>query len=283
MYGLDKNKITKELREFKGTHKKAVFEKLNFTIILVQPETAGNVGSIARIMKNFGFNRLVIFNPIVAKEEIFNYQTQGYAMHGKSILLNAELISLKDDEDHHSDLQKYLTQYDLVIGTTAKGKHYSNINRLSIFPDDLEIPIPKKTMNICILFGKESRGLTNEEVGFSDILLRIPTDTEYPTLNLSHACGIILYELFKKTHNITKGRGKSPVLLARKDDKVMLYEFIEKIIQILKIRNYKEKRAFNAFKNVFERSFMSKKELSLILGVFSKTHSILKNLNLFED
>ena len=138
-------------------------------------------------------------------------------------------------------------------------------------------------LKIAILFGKESRGLTNEEVKLADVLIRIPTDNDYPTLNLSHACGIILYEIFKKIHMISKGRGAHPVLAADKKDRLMLYNVIENIIKKLKIRLHKRENVFLSFKNIFGRSFATKKELSLILGVFTKINSILENLNLYES
>ena len=145
------------------------------------------------------------------------------------------------------------------------------------------IPAPEKSMNIAILFGKESRGLTNEEISLADILIRIPTSNEYPTMNLSHACGIILYEIFKKITIVNIGRGKHPVLLADREDRILLYEFIDKLIQKLKIRTYKEENVIHAFKNIFERSLMSKKELSLITGLFSKLDSIFNDIDLYES
>jgi TrmH family RNA methyltransferase len=175
-----------------------------------------------------------------------------------------------------------MSQFDLIIATTAKGKHYRNVRRISIFPEDLQLPISEKEIRIALVFGKESRGLTNEELNIADILVRIPTSDVYPTLNLSHACGIILYEIFKKIHSLQIGRGINPVLLADKEDRIILYNIIKEVIRILKIRTHKKENVFNSFKNVFERSLISKKELSLITGVFSKVKSILKKLYLYD-
>jgi len=280
---LEKEKILKELENFKGTHKNEKFENLSFTIILVQPENSGNIGQAARIMKNFNFENLVIFNPIESVKNILSYEAQGFAMHGKDILLNSEIIETNNQQRHIDTLRKYLDKFDLIIGTTAKGKSFNNLNRLAIFPENLELPISKQPLAIAILFGKESRGLTNEELLLTDIQIRIPTGEKYPTLNLAQACGIVLYELFKKLHIITIGRGKSPILLADKKDREILYKVLKNLIKKFKIRNYKTKNAFLAFKNVIERSFLSKKELSLILGFFSKIESLVKDVDLFEE
>ena len=203
-------------------------------------------------------------------------------MHGKKILSNAEIITIENQEDHIREFHKFIKKFDLVIATTAKGKRYTNIRRLAIFPDDLELPVSENPLNIAILFGKESRGLTNEEISFADILIRIPTGDIYPTLNLSHACGIILYEIFKKINVLNIGRGERPVLLADKEDRLLLYSLVKNIIKKLNVRQYKEENMFFAFKNIVERSFMSKKELSLTTGIFSKLDSILNNIDLYK-
>ncbi|MHA1491862.1 MAG: RNA methyltransferase [Promethearchaeota archaeon] len=280
---MNKKKYFKELNSYQETHVNEKYKNLSFTVILVQPETAGNIGSIARIMKNFGFNELVIFNPIDSVEKILSYETQGFAMRGKDILLNAKIVTNDEQKDYLNQYKSLVRNYDLIIATTAKGKHYRNIKRLAIFPEDLTIPISEKPLNIAILFGKESSGLTNEEISLADILLRIPSNDDYPTLNISHACAIILYEIFKKIYFINIGRGKSPVLLATKDDRLFLRGIIKGLIEKLKIRTYKEENVFFAFKNIFERALMSKKELNLITGLFSKLNLILKDIDLYEN
>ena len=279
---MSKKKINQEDNEFQETYRTKEYKNLSFTIILVQPEHAGNIGSIARVMENFNFKNLLIFNPIENVDKILSYETQGFAMHGKDILFNAKIIEVKKQEDHLSEFKNLLGSFDYVIATTARGKSYSNIRRLAIFPEDLTLPISVKPLKIAILFGKESRGLTNEEISLADVLLRIPTNNNYSALNLSHACGIVLYEIFKKINILTISRGENPVLLADRKDRLILYDIIKNIMEKLKIRSHKEENVFLAFKNIFGRSLMSTKELSLILGLFSKVNSILANLNLYE-
>jgi TrmH family RNA methyltransferase len=204
-------------------------------------------------------------------------------MHGKDILLNAEIIEFTNQNDHLNKYKELLRKFDLIIASTAKGMHYKNIRRLATFPAELALPISEKPLSIVIVFGKESRGLTNEEIEFADLLLRIPSENTYPTLNLSHACGIILYEIYNKIHNVAIGRGIKPVLLANKNDKQLLYNYIKKLTESFKIRPYTAKNVFFSFKNVFERAFISKKELNLILGLFSKLNSLLKKGRIYEE
>ncbi|MBN1802967.1 MAG: TrmJ/YjtD family RNA methyltransferase [Candidatus Lokiarchaeota archaeon] len=259
------------------------FDKLSFTVILIEPETAGNIGAIARVMKNFDFERLIIFNPKNSDDIIKSHETEGYAMHGNEILQKAEIYRSKDIGDHLIDLRNYLNNFDLIMTTTAKGKKNTNLRRLGIFPEDISLPMSKKQIQIALLFGRESTGLTNEEIELSDVTIRIPTSDDYPTMNLSHASAIIFYELFKKTHDIAIGRGKKPVLIAEKEDRLLLYDFFRKNLQKLRFEHFTEERMNHAFKNVIERSFTSKKEIRLITGFFSKLHSILEDLNPFGE
>ena len=252
---MNKKKIKSEIESFQKTQRVQKYENLSFTIVLVQPEHSGNIGSIARVMENFNFKKLIIFNPIETVDRILSYETQGFAMHGKNILFNTEVIEIKNQMDHLTEFQEFLKRFDYIIATTARGKRYSNIRRLAIFPENLTLPISIKPFNIAILFGKESRGLTNEEISFADLLLRIPTSTEYSALNISHACGIILYEICKKINIINIGRGINPVLIADKKERLVLLNIIKELIEKLKIRSYKKENVFLAFRNIFGRSF----------------------------
>lgn len=280
---MNKKNIQEELNKFQETHIAPKFRNLKFTIVLIQSEHASNIGSIARIMKNFDFKQLVIFNPIEKKENILCRTTEGFAMHGKDVLYNSTIITNISKDNYVQELSNYLKKFDLIIGTTAKGSNYQNIKRLPIFLHELNLPVSEKPLDIAILFGKESRGLTNEEIKLTDIVIRIPTGNTYPTLNISQACGIICYEIFKQTHNISIGQGIKPILLADKINRNILYEMISNIISFLKIRTHKKDNVILSFKNVFERSLISKKELSLIMGVFSKINLILRNTDSFEE
>ena len=283
MVNLNKKKVFRELESYKETQVDKKYKNLSFSVVLVQPEHVGNVGSIARVMKNFGFENLVIFNPIESVERITSHEAKGFAMHGKDILFNAKIINVEEQEDHISKFTKFMKKYDLIIASTAKGSKYTNLRRLAVFPEDVSIPASEKPLNIAILFGKESRGLTNDEIALADILMRIPTSNEYPTMNLSHACGIVLYEIFKKITITNIGRGENPILLADKEDRIRLYKIIESLMLKLKIRQYREENLYFAFKNVFERALISKKELSLIMGLFSKMSSTLEDINIYDE
>ena len=105
---MNKKSLERELNLYQESRRFEDYENLEFTIILVRPEHAANIGSIARIMANFDFENLTIINPIENIGNIYSYETQGFAMHGKDILLSAEIIEVPKQETYTDELKKLL-------------------------------------------------------------------------------------------------------------------------------------------------------------------------------
>ncbi|MFW5852562.1 MAG: RNA methyltransferase, partial [Nanoarchaeota archaeon] len=140
-------------------------------IVLVEPEIAGNIGAVARVMKNFGFNSLVLVNP---KCDPKSSEAVCRAKNAQDVLENLRTVGSIDE-----------LSYNHKIGTTGKlGSDY-NISRSPTTPSEFAEDIPSGKTGI--FFGRESHGLTNEEIVMMDFLLTIPSNPEYPILNLSHA------------------------------------------------------------------------------------------------
>lgn len=156
---------------------------IQLTITLVEPKTTGNIGAIARVMKNFGFDDLVLINP----PEI-DSDARVRAMHAEKVL---------DTAVSEEELEEALKKYDLVIGTsgieTDKEKRFI---RQASSPRELASDLIGYEGRAALVFGREDHGLSNEELNLCDKLVRIPTSEEYPIMNLSHAVSVILYELY---------------------------------------------------------------------------------------
>ncbi len=208
-------------------------------IVLVEPETSENIGFVARIMKNFGFSKLILVNPKCDLEKA--YVT---AMHGRDVLRNAEIV----DE---------IPKFEFTIATSAKLGMKRNLRRVYIPSYEIGEYIRKNTG---ILFGRESSGLTNEELEKADVLVHIPT-TNYKALNLSHAVGILLYEIFKSKSNLHLN-------YASKKEIETLIKFMYGIAEKIDVKpNTKQ-----AIKNFVMRSRLREKEASLLLGLFRKVY-----------
>ncbi|MHA1340721.1 MAG: RNA methyltransferase [Promethearchaeota archaeon] len=278
-----KKKELKKRKQNKISTIKNDFSNLDFYIILVEPSGSANIGMIARIMKNFGFKNLVIFNPRCQIDS----DARKYSMHArKDILAGAEIIRLDFDiskQEKLQELNNYLKKFNYVIGTSAKESIFRNIRRTSIYIDELNLNLIANPNNpivkIAILFGREKEGLFNEELDLCDFLVKIPTSEEYPSINLANAVSIILFTIFKKLRKISKGT----IIPSTLEHREILYK---KIIQVLKDFQFDKdvsERILRSFKNILGRSFSSLKEIDMLITFFhhiKKKIDILKKINL---
>jgi TrmH family RNA methyltransferase len=153
----------------------------NISIVLVEPQGSGNVGSVARAMKNTGHSDLVLINPC----DYLNNDAFSMACKADDILRNARVFEKLED---------CVKETRLLIGTTRRmGKARYPVLTLQESVDKiLEF---SSTNRVSILFGREDRGLLNEEIPLCDMLIEIPTHEDCPSLNLSQAVFIVCYHL----------------------------------------------------------------------------------------
>ncbi len=251
------------------------FQSVDITIILANTESSGNIGAVARVMKNFCFSKLILFNP---KDDHLQTYAHGFAMRAKDILQSAEVITCERPNEDET-MKNLFQRFDVVIGSSAKGYSYQNIKRIPIFLEELDLSILHNSAKIAIVFGRESTGLSNNQILMMDFLVKIPGNPEYPTLNLSHAVGIVLYYLYQSMHEINRAQ----VIPATKKDKDQLVELMETVLQKIPLQSYRYDRTLHALKNVFGRSFASKKELNFISNFFQKTNLLLDNPEMLHE
>ncbi len=213
----------------------------NIKIVLVEPEIPENTGFVARVMKNFGLKDLILINPKFKIKEA--YRT---AMHARDVLEKAKILN-------------EIPKFETTIATTAKLGRRRNLRRIYVPVYQIKKYVSKDTG---ILFGRESIGLKNEEIEMADLLIHIPT-SKYKTLNLSHAVGIVAYELFKSKIKLRN--------LASKREREVLEDFLYKICDKVNCKPNTKK----AIKNMVERASLREKEASLLIGLFRRTYEEL--------
>lgn len=217
-------------------------------IILIEPQISGNVGAIARSMKNLGFENLVLVNPCKIDQEAKNR-----AKRGQDVLNNAKILNSFEELD-----------YDLLIGTSAiTGKDY-NLARSPILPYELEVPKGR----VGLVFGREDTGLRNEELLKLDFTVRIPTNPEYPTMNLSHAATILMYEFSKQKLGEDI---RDQHLLAKSDEKRVLLSLIDDLISNTSFRTENEALTQRkVWKKIVGKSMLTQREIYALLGFIKK-------------
>jgi TrmH family RNA methyltransferase len=225
-------------------------------VVLLEPEKTGNIGAIARSMKNFDLHDLWIVNP---KTRI-DGDARAYAMRGLRILESANITP---------SLREALQDIDVVIGTSSvAARSSSNLTRVAITPEQLAERIAGTKGTIAIVFGRESSGLTNKELGACDFMVTIPASHDYDVLNVATAASIIFYEIFHKA-------SIGPLELASQSSKDRLLIQFDELTKRCDVQTHKRTLTRRAFRNVISRSFISEREASLLIGVFRKAVSKL--------
>jgi len=219
-------------------------------IVLVAPLYEGNVGFAARVMKNFGFSRLVLIDPCALGNE-----AKARAAHAQDILNGAELCTIED----------VFARSNLVIATTGTvSKSVCHSMRMPFYsPRELRERIQGLGGRISILFGRENWGLNNEEVKRSDMICTIPTAEEYPILNLSHAVGIVCYEL--------SNLSLPGFSLAPPADMGYLYQHIDRYLDTIDHPAFKRENTMVLIRRILGRANLTVREASTVHGLLRRS------------
>lgn len=232
--------------------------------VFVEPKTSGNIGFLARCMKNFNLKKMVLINPCELKNDAY-YQ----AMHARELVQDALIYDTIDEFIK----DKQITQ---TIATTGTPGGSYNLPRIPITATQMGEKINTQNGNIALLFGREGDGLDNEELEKCDVLVTIPTSDEYPIMNITHAACIIFYEIFK---NNNKQYPIEDMDIANYEDKKVLDESIDNIINKLEYPPHKRRQAKIVLKRIIGRSFITGRELKNMRGILNRMNQRIKNTN----
>ncbi|MFH1456264.1 MAG: TrmJ/YjtD family RNA methyltransferase [archaeon] len=224
----------------------------NVFVVLLEFQNSGNIGAIARSMKNFNLTNLILINP---KCNHLEKEGLDRATHAKDVLKKAKVL-------------KYIKELetDYIVGSTAKlGSEY-NIPRSPLTPKEFSKVLPKN--KVAIMIGRENSGLTNEEVSMCDFIVSIPTSKDYPTMNASHAATIIFYELFQE---LEKNKVGKHIRVAEKKDKEVALQLANEALDRLKFSTEEKKNTQKTlWKKIIGKSFLTKREIFALYGFFKK-------------
>ena len=190
-------------------------------IVLVEPQHPGNIGAVARIMANFGIDDLALVN--------------GSEITGEGFARSKSGRPILEKLQRFETMQEALADCDIVIGTS--GIKPEGDKRWFRAPQDVKKinEIIAERENPALLFGRENHGLYREELALCEATITIPTNSEYPILNLSHAVAIVLYEI-KRSEKVKR---------LKKQKSVSQEEFerlVDRIMELLENSSYPERR-----------------------------------------
>lgn len=221
-----------------------------FRVVLIEPLHDGNVGAIARAMKNFGLDELVLVRPCAIGEEATKR-----SMHAIDILRNARRV-FTDEEA--------LKGADFVAATsgisTSNEKRFS---RIAMTPKEFAEKVKDVEGTIAILFGREDFGLDKELIRRCDFLVTVPANPEYTVMNISHASAVVFYELFAS--NFAKWEPRKATELETEK----LHEHFAALLDLIDYPQHKKAKTKVMFRRLIARSAPSTWEFHTLMGVIS--------------
>lgn len=167
-------------------------------VVLVEPASAGNIGSVARVLKNTGFRDWVLVHPGTWRTD----ETEWMA-HGAGDRLDGVVVA--------SDLDEAIADCHLVIGTTHRDGKFRDVD------DDYRTVLADAGAaaaaghRVAVVFGREKDGLSRDELQRCQRLIRIPSAVPHPSFNLSHAVLLVVYELFRRLGEPMDGLQRAPL------------------------------------------------------------------------
>src|SRR5713101_2100825 len=217
------------------------------SVTLVQPKGPVNVGHVARLVRNFGVEKLHLVEP-AADISV----AAVYASHASAVLDDAVVTTF----------ERVREENEILVATTAvKGAKKSNVTRRTVRPGRLnDILSSAKTSSL--VFGRDTTGLTNKEIGMCDVTTTIDTVPGYKALNVGHAAAIILYMASRKGDRHRRKQG-------RQAREVFAKSFYE-LAKASRVPPHKIRNLFDVGKRVAATSSMTDAQLNLLTGVFRK-------------
>ena len=152
-------------------------------IILIETTNSGNIGSALRAMKTMNFSRLCLVRP----KDFPSDEVETMAANAKDLIKQIEVVD---------NLDEALEGMNFIVGTSSRMRKVPWPNETLENASPRIISEVENKTYVAILFGREDRGLTNDELQRCNLHLYIPANKDYPVLNLSMAVQVVCYQLY---------------------------------------------------------------------------------------
>lgn len=223
------------------------------SITVVGAEYPVNLGYTARLMKNFGLRRLYLVDPRCDMRA-----ASVYASHGSDVLEGAEIVGLA----------KVRKSHDFLLATTAiRARRGANVGRTSVKPEEAVLRLAG-ARSASIVLGRDTTGLTNEELALCDLVTTVDTKTEYKTLNVSHAVAILLYL-------VSRVGGAAPAMThsgASRERREAFSKYAYQLAVASGMQEHRAERVVQVARRVALKSDVDSKELGLLVSLMRKAH-----------
>lgn len=228
-------------------------------IVLVEPSHPGNIGAVARAMKNMGLAHLVLVRPKAFPHEEATARASG----ADDVLVRARVVG---------SVAEAVADVGYVAATTSRSRDH-NFRALDLHDAAVSVFEKSALGPAAILFGAERTGLTNEELALAHLLIRIPANPDYPSLNLAMAVQLTTYELFRAAGSPASSRplSESPVPLAPGADMERFYAHLQEVMDEVdfKDRTTGGTQLMTRIRRLFQRCEMDQNEVNILRGILT--------------
>jgi tRNA/rRNA methyltransferase len=224
-------------------------------IVLVEPQSPGNIGMTCRAMKNMGFTQL----RIVKGCDRFHPEALKFAVAARDVLEAAQVFP---------DLASALSDCTLSVGTTRRhGKYRQEI----LTPPEVAVRFRESATSDCraaLVFGREDNGLTTEELSICRWHATIPTSAEYGSLNLSQSVLLFCYELGKAGESPGGGR---PLDMATSGEMETLFTHMHASMNRIGFLNEQNPdHIMRSLRRIFFRANLDSREVTVLRGMLTQ-------------
>jgi tRNA (cytidine32/uridine32-2'-O)-methyltransferase len=239
------------------------FKSNCINIVLVETSHPGNIGSVARAMKTMGLSRLSLVNP----KDFPSGDANALSGNARDVL-DAAII--------YPNLDAAIKESTFVYATSARNR---SINWPTVNPEEAADRILDQVAGdkeISIIFGREDRGLTNEELQLANFHLEIPANPDYPVLNIAMSTQIVTYELFKNRNTSQDREWRDYPEINSEDLQRLIDHFVETSIDLEMIDPKNPSQIIARIKRMFSRLQPDSMEGNYLRGFLTAVNKRLK-------
>lgn len=225
-------------------------------VVLVDTSHPGNIGAVARAMKNMGLEKLVLVRP----KEFPHPEASARASGAQDVLEHATVVDR---------LEEGIADCGFIVATTARDRD-QNIRVLDVRDGSQRIVTEAARGPVALLFGNERIGLTNEDISLAHLLLRIPANPAYTSLNLAMAVQLVTYEVYR-ARGAQHVSAPGPVPLATAAEMERLYAHFEEVLDQVGFhdRTTSGTRLMERIRRFINRAELDQNEANILRGIFT--------------
>ncbi len=233
--------------------------------VLVNTSHPGNIGGVARAMKNMGITQLALVEP----QSYPDANATARASGADDVLANAGVFNTLDDA---------LAGCDLVFGASARLR---KLNWPQLNPREMvqQIASQRAGTKIAIVFGREHSGLTNDELERCHYLVHIPSNPEYSSLNIAAAAQVLAYEIYNYVRGLEEPTLSQPVDVetslddepfADAQDMERFYQHLsDTLTEIGFLQTEHPRKMMRRLRRLFNRARPDRVELNILRGILT--------------